>query len=146
MDGVIVTAYSGYDEWTGGNHYGIDMTSPDMTEDTVVSAFMDGTVIKAAEEGFNGGLGNYIVLDHGSGVSTVYAHLSSITVSEGQAVRAGDVIGHTGRTGYSTGLQLHFEIRENGEISSLMNSIPISQRFGWALAAESPDEPSGTED
>ena len=86
MDGVIVTAQSGYDEWTGGNHYGIDMTSPDMTEDTVVSAFMDGTVIKAAEEGFNGGLGNYIVLDHGSGVSTVYAHLSSVTVSEGQAV------------------------------------------------------------
>lgn len=136
MDGVIVTAYSGYDEWTGGNHYGIDMTSPDMTEDTVVSAFMDGTVIKAAEEGFNGGLGNYIVLDHGSGVSTVYAHLSSITVSEGQAVSAGDVIGHTGSTGYSTGLQLHFEIRENGEISSLMNSIPISQRFGWVVGGD----------
>lgn len=136
MDGVIVSAHSGYDEWTGENHYGIDMTSPDMTVYVGVSAFMDGTVIKAAEEGFNGGLGKYIVLDHGSGISTVYAHLSSVTVSEGQSVSAGDVIGHTGSTGYSTGIQLHFEIRENGEISSLMNSIPISQRFGWVVGGD----------
>lgn len=122
IDNVRVTAYSGYDEWTGGNHYGIDLTSPYMTEETEITAFLDGTVIKAADSGWNFGLGKYIVIDHGSGISTVYASLGSVDVSEGQEVSAGDTIARAGMTGRSTGIHLHFEIRENGEPSKLMNS------------------------
>lgn len=122
IDNVRVTAYSGYDEWTGGNHYGIDLTSPYMTEETEITAFLDGTVIKAADGGWNLGLGKYVVIDHGSGISTVYASLGSVDVSEGQEVSAGDTIARAGMTGRSTGIHLHFEIRENGEPSKLMNS------------------------
>lgn len=136
MDNLIVTAYSGYDEWTGGNHYGIDLASPDMSEDTVVTAFMDGTVEKAVDSGSNYGLEKYIVINHGAGIYTVYANLSSVDVSYGQPVSAGDEIGHIGSSGSGTGLHLHFEIRENGEISSLMNSYPQKQRFTWIVGGE----------
>ena len=137
MDGVTVTAYSGYDSWRGGIHNGVDLTSADMNENTVVTAFMDGRVIKAADSGWNYGMGNYIIIDHGNGISTVYAHLSSVDVPEGQAVNAGDVIGRTGTTGWSTGIHLHFEIRENGEISELMNSYPgVDSRFGWVVGGD----------
>ena len=136
MDNLTVTAYSGYDEWTGGNHYGIDLASPDMSEDTVVTAFMDGTVEKAVDSGSNYGLGKYIVINHGAGIYTVYANLSSVDVSYGQPVSAGDEIGHIGSSGFATGLHLHFEIRENGEISSLMNSYPQKQRFTWIVGGE----------
>ena len=137
MDGMIVTSYSGYDSWTGRIHNGVDLTSPDMNENTVVTAFMDGRVIKVADSGWNYGLGKYIIIDHGNGISTVYAHLSSVDVPEGQAVNAGDVIGRTGTTGWSTGIHLHFEIRENGEISELMNSYPgVDSRFGWVVGGD----------
>lgn len=136
MDNLTVTAYSGYDEWTGGNHYGIDLASPDMSEDTVVTAFMDGTVEKAVDSGSNYGLGKYIVINHGAGIYTVYANLSSVDVSYGQPVSAGDEIGHIGSSGSGTGLHLHFEIRENGEISSMMNSYPQKQRFTWIVGGE----------
>ena len=136
MDNLTVTAYSGYDEWTGGNHYGIDLASPDMSEDTVVTAFMDGTVEKAVDSGSNYGLGKYIVINHGAGIYTVYANLSSVDVSYGQPVSAGDEIGHIGSSGFATGLHLHFEIRENGEISSMMNSYPQKQRFTWIVGGE----------
>lgn len=136
MDNLTVTVYSGYDEWTGGNHYGIDLASPDLSEDTVVTAFMDGTVEKAVDSGSNYGLGKYIVINHGAGIYTVYANLSSVDVSYGQPVSAGDEIGHIGSSGFATGLHLHFEIRENGEISSLMNSYPQKQRFTWIVGGE----------
>ncbi len=91
-------------------------------EETEITAFLDGTVIKAADSGWNLGLGKYVVIDHGSGISTVYASLGSVDVSEGQEVSAGDTIARAGMTGRSTGIHLHFEIRENGEPSKLMNS------------------------
>ncbi len=136
MDNLTVTAYSGYDEWTGGNHYGIDLAGPDLSEDTVVTAFMDGTVEKAVDSGSNYGLGKYIVINHGAGIYTVYANLSSVDVSYGQPVSAGDEIGNIGSSGSGTGLHLHFEIRENGEISSMMNSYPQKQRFTWIVGGE----------
>lgn len=64
--------------------------------------------------GCGGGLGRYIIIDHGGGIATLYAHCGSINVYEGQHVEQGDVIGHVGSTGYSTGFHLHFEVRENG--------------------------------
>jgi len=79
-----------------------------------------GTAIKAAESGTvilartYGGYGRTVVIDHGGGLSTLYAHQSSILVSEGRRVGRGDVIGYVGCTGYCTGPHLHFETREWG--------------------------------
>lgn len=57
--------------------------------------------------------GNYVVIDHGNGASTLYAHMSSRAVSEGQMVTQGQVIGYVGTTGSSNGNHLHLEVREN---------------------------------
>jgi murein DD-endopeptidase MepM/ murein hydrolase activator NlpD len=62
----------------------------------------------------NTGYGNRIMVDHGNGYVTLYAHLSLIQVQVGQTVRRGDVIGQMGSTGRSTGTHLHFEIRHGG--------------------------------
>jgi murein DD-endopeptidase MepM/ murein hydrolase activator NlpD len=79
-----------------------------------------GTPIKAAAagrvflSGWHGGYGNTIMIDHGGGMSTLYAHQSSLGVSYGQQVTAGQVVGWVGTTGVSTGCHLHFEVRTNG--------------------------------
>ncbi len=62
----------------------------------------------------NSGYGNRVMIDHGNGFVTLYAHMSSISVKEGQTVRRGDVLGTMGSTGRSTGTHLHFEIRQGG--------------------------------
>ena len=69
---------------------------------------------KSGNCGCGGGYGNYVWLDHGNGKETIYAHLTSLTVSEGQHVSQGDVIGYVGSTGHSTGPHLHFECRYDG--------------------------------
>lgn len=71
-----------------------------------------GGTVKFA--GWNGGYGNCAIIDHGGGVSTLYAHMSSISVSVGQTVSAGGAVGRVGSTGNSTGPHLHFEILVNG--------------------------------
>ena len=77
-----------------------------------IYAAEDGTVLSA---GSNGGYGNATVIDHGNGLSTLYAHQSSIGVSSGSSVSRGQQIGLVGTTGLSTGCHLHFEVRVNGE-------------------------------
>lgn len=77
---------------------------------TIIAA-ESGTVITAT---YNSAYGNYVVIDHGGGVCTLYAHQSSMAVSVGQYVLAGDTIGYVGSTGYSTGPHLHFEVIING--------------------------------
>ena len=63
--------------------------------------------------GCGGGYGNYVMIDHGNGKISIYGHLSDVTVESGQEVRAGQLIGHVGSTGYSTGPHLHFETQYN---------------------------------
>jgi murein DD-endopeptidase MepM/ murein hydrolase activator NlpD len=90
-------------------HTGIDITAP---YGTLVKAGDGGEVVQA---GYFGGYGNSVMLYHGGGFATWYAHLSSIRVSVGQFVDRGQVIGLVGSTGWSTGPHLHFEVRINGE-------------------------------
>jgi len=76
----------------------------------------DSGTVTVANYGYGGGYGNYVVLSHGNGRSTTYAHMSSIAVTYGQSVTQGDVIGYVGSTGLSTGPHLHWETRENGQL------------------------------
>lgn len=71
-----------------------------------------GTVLVST---YDGGWGNYILINHGDNLVSLYAHLSTRTVSRGDTVSAGDVIGTVGNTGISTAPHLHFELRENGK-------------------------------
>ena len=80
-------------------------------EGTEVSAIMSGKVLIASNG--NTGYGNYIVINHGSGFVSLYAHLSKIMIAEGSNVSKGDVIGKSGNTGNSTGPHLHLEIRND---------------------------------
>jgi murein DD-endopeptidase MepM/ murein hydrolase activator NlpD len=92
----------------GRMHEGIDISG---STGTGIAAAAGGSVILA---GWQGGYGNLVVVDHGGGLSTAYAHLSSIAVGVGQAVGQGSVVGGLGNTGNSTGPHLHFEVRING--------------------------------
>lgn len=78
---------------------------------TAVVAAASGTVIISKHGGWNGGYGTYIVIKHPNGTQTLYAHNSSNTVSVGERVTQGDLIGYSGNTGKSTGPHLHFEVR-----------------------------------
>jgi len=90
------------------SHTGMDIAS---NQGTTVYASDGGSVTLA---GWNGGYGNCIMIDHGNGYVTLYGHLSSISVSQGQTVSQGDTIGAVGSTGNSTGPHLHFEVLQNG--------------------------------
>lgn len=90
-------------------HSGVDIGAP--TGASFIAA-NDGVVTKA---GFNTAYGNMVIIDHGGGISTLYAHGSEIVVHEGQVVKKGDVILKVGETGYATGPHAHFEVRVNGE-------------------------------
>ena len=94
----------------GGNrfHSGVDFAAPN---GTIVKAADGGEVVQA---GYFGGYGYSVMLYHGGGFATWYAHLSSINVSMGQVVTRGQVIGLVGSTGWTTGSHLHFEVRING--------------------------------
>ena len=91
------------------NHKGIDIGRVGYT--TEIHAAKAGTVIVSQ---YSSSYGNYVVVSHGSGNTTLYAHMSSIKVSVGTYVQQGQTIGITGSTGHSTGPHLHFEVVENG--------------------------------
>jgi len=90
------------------SHGGTDIAAPNGS--AIVSA-NDGVVIYA---GWHNSYGNYIIVDHGGGIATLYGHCSKLLASKGQAVARGETIAKIGSTGYSTGNHLHFEVRING--------------------------------
>ena len=130
-----ITAQDGYDDWRNGTHYGIDIGGEAM-EGADIYAPLAGTVAYVFDDGWGGGMGKHLILDHGSGLSTVYASLGEITVTEGQTVTQGEVIGSVGSTGISTGSHLHFEIRRDSEISH-----DAMQRFIKRYTGEIAGEP-----
>lgn len=95
-------------------HTGVDIGAP--MSATIVAAD-SGKVIHA---GWMGGYGQVLVIDHGNGISTLYAHQSAFLVSNGQTVTKGQAIGKVGTTGWSTGPHLHFEVRINGSYTDPM--------------------------
>ncbi len=101
---------SPYGQRWGRIHSGIDIG---VGVGNPVVAAKDGVVI-LARTGYGGGYGNYLVVDHGGGISTLYAHNSSLSVGVGARVSRGQQIARSGNTGRSTGPHLHFEVRVNG--------------------------------
>lgn len=95
----------GYSRFHAGVDFGADYG-------TTIRAADSGVVIYA---GWYGGYGNAVIIDHGSGITTLYAHASELYVSEGQGVQRGQAIAAVGSTGLSTGPHLHFEVRRNGD-------------------------------
>ncbi|MEO0806347.1 MAG: peptidoglycan DD-metalloendopeptidase family protein [Cyanobacteria bacterium J06643_4] len=95
----------GYSRFHAGTDFGAEHGSPIQAAETGIVIF----------SGWYGGYGNTVILEHGGGVTTLYAHASRLNVSEGQAVRKGDAIAAIGSTGLSTGPHLHFEVRRSGE-------------------------------
>lgn len=86
----------------------VDIASP---VGTPILAAAGGSVLVAKSSGYNGGYGKLIIISHGNGTQTVYAHMNNVYVSNGQTVSAGEQIGESGNSGKSTGPHLHFEIR-----------------------------------
>lgn len=101
------------------NHKGIDIGTP--TGTTVVAS--DGGTVIHADNGYNGGYGKLVKIQHDNGYETRYAHLSSISVTKGQKVSKGQTIGKSGNTGNSTGPHLHFEIRKDGDAKNPSNYV-----------------------
>ena len=99
-----------------GSHKGVDLTAPTGTD---VYAAQDGRVIVARRDS---GYGNYLILDHGNGVQTLYAHNSRLFAQVGDLAQRGQKIAEVGRTGHATGPHLHFELRLQGQPQ---NPLPV---------------------
>ncbi|PLX12364.1 MAG: peptidase M23 [Marinilabiliales bacterium] len=97
-------------------HSGIDYSIPTSSK---VFATGNGTVIKVKKK--RRGLGNHIVIDHGHGYKTIYAHLHSFNVKKGDKVKRGQVIAHSGNTGFSTAPHLHYEVRKDDKPVNPLN-------------------------
>ncbi len=111
MTGVLRSSFGGRSDPFSGEgsfHTGIDISTPQGSE---VHATADGVVASA---GWAGGYGRLLVIDHGNGLQTYYAHLSRLLVIPGQAVRSNEVVALSGSSGRSTGPHIHYEVRLAG--------------------------------
>lgn len=115
VNGIITSPYG---PRGGGFHPGLDI---DCYTGQAIAASKAGTVISAA---YSDGYGNLVVIDHGGGYATAYAHLSAFSTSSGASVAQGQTIGDCGSTGYSTGDHLHFEVRVNGATQDPLDYLP----------------------
>jgi murein DD-endopeptidase MepM/ murein hydrolase activator NlpD len=107
-------------------HYGMDFTAPAGTD---VYATGNGTIVDLSSS--QRGLGKHIIIDHGFGYTSIYAHLSNFNVRVGQKVQRGDIIGFVGSTGMSVANHLHYEIKLNG-----VNVDPVNYYFEDLSSAE----------
>ena len=115
------TISSPFGQRWGTLHPGVDLA---VAEGTPYYAAHSGTVKLAR---WNGGYGYCVMLDAGNGVTIVYGHSSKLLVHEGQQVQAGDVLGLAGDTGYSFGVHVHFEVRQDG---TPIDPVPFMQQHG----------------
>lgn len=124
--GVHVTSKFGkrnlWGKWEG--HGGTDFAAAGIYGASIYAS-RGGTVIYTDPTGQKTTYGKYIIIDHGDGYTTIYAHCSKILVSQGQTVSRGQVIGKVGDTGRVSGPHLHFEIRKDGERQNPMNYVSI---------------------
>jgi hypothetical protein len=112
LHGTITTPFGVPEYPYEAIHTGLDISDGRPAGVSQIKAYRRGTVIDTI---YGGGLGNHVIVDHGSGVTSVYGHMSSITVKVGQQVDTSTTLGYEGSTGLSTGPHLHFEIRVNGQ-------------------------------
>lgn len=104
-------------------HKGIDITKPGCGGEPVVAS-AGGTVIQAGDKG--NGYGKCVIIDHGNGIATLYAHNSSVAVSVGDTVVQGQTISYIGHTGYAYGDHCHFEVRVDGQHTNPLNYVNIN--------------------
>lgn len=115
----MVGGISQYPVWY---HMALDITNP---IGTPIKATKNGKVISVEVGGWNYGYGTNVVVDHGDGITSLYAHMSAVAVSAGQDVVGGQtVIGYVGVTGHTTGPHLHFEIRRSGVTTNPLSYLP----------------------
>lgn len=129
-----ITTYFGYSGFHGGNHGGIDICDSAIVGAPIYAA-QSGYVLTVSntcthnypKEGYTcgcgGNWGNYVIIDHGGQLATLYGHMQAIYVYEGQFVEKGDIIGEVGTTGWSTWWHLHFETRVNGTRVDPLNYV-----------------------
>lgn len=121
-----ITTHFGVPHWPyQRTHSGIDIAGGRRAGAAPIKPFRPGRVIDVIHS--RTGLGNHVVVDHGNGISSVYAHLYSTAVHVGQSVTIETVLGQEGSTGASTGTHLHFEIRVNGQATDprpFINGLP----------------------
>ena len=116
-----VPQYRYVSRWMSASHKGADIVAP---YGTPIIASDSGVVQTAGWHNHPYGYGNYVIIDHGNGWTTLYGHMSSIAVTAGEAVEAGQIIGYVGSTGYSFGNHCHFEMYYNGSLVSARNYFP----------------------
>ena len=122
------------------NHKGVDICN--VSYSSKIYATKSGKVLIASmpysdPDGGKSGYGNYVVIDHGGGMSTLYAHMSIVKVSVGQYVTQGDVIGVTGNTGASTGPHLHYEVHSTNMVNGRAVTVyenPLNYLPGYIAA------------
>jgi murein DD-endopeptidase MepM/ murein hydrolase activator NlpD len=119
--GPITTYFGQVGRSSPRGHAGLDIAAP---TGTPVVAAAAGQIAVAAST--SGGYGIQIILDHGGGLRTVYAHLSRLNAATGDQVKRGQLIGLVGSTGFSTGPHLHFEVRQNSQLRDPLQYLPKS--------------------
>ncbi len=121
----ITAGYPNYDD--GSFHGGIDIRlKSGNSKGEPIYACDGGKVVKVLNDGgYNDGFGNYCIINHGTGIATLYAHTNDLTVSLGQTVTKGQLIGHIGQTGNATGPHLHLEVRKVEQNGTLTRVNPL---------------------
>jgi murein DD-endopeptidase MepM/ murein hydrolase activator NlpD len=144
VQGVVTSSFGArLDPFNGEGafHTGIDIAT---NQGDAVRAPADGTVVKV---GTGSGYGREIMVDHGHGLQTLYAHLSGFAVVAGQDVRRGDILGYVGSSGHSTGPHLHYEVRIHDtpvNPAKYLHALPAKQ-LASTTSAPSPTSTGGAD-